>query len=73
MQNLLSSKQRELIVTGWYSKLLSTPSLMKHTQFVLPPRTEVGTRQHQWAGQANAPSHCNYINNANTALEKSHT
>lgn len=31
MQNLLSSKQRELIVTGWYSKLLSTSSLMKHT------------------------------------------
>lgn len=31
MQNLLSSKQRELTVTGWYSKLLSTSSLMKHT------------------------------------------
>lgn len=32
MQNFLSSKQTELIVTGWYSKLLSTSSLMKHTQ-----------------------------------------
>lgn len=41
MQNLLSSKQRELTVTGWYSKLLNTSSLMKHTQLVLPPCTEL--------------------------------